>query len=50
MTHLFPEQLSPEEAARFLEPYTAPMREAYPRRDDGRTLLPFRRLFLVAAG
>ena len=28
--------------------YSARLREAYPRRSDGRTLFPFRRLFMVA--
>jgi trans-aconitate 2-methyltransferase len=32
----------------FLADYTAAMRTAYPRRPDGRTVLAFRRLFLVA--
>jgi trans-aconitate 2-methyltransferase len=32
----------------FLDDYRARMAKAYPRRPDGRTLLPFRRLFLVA--
>lgn len=32
----------------FLARYTAAMREAYPRRTDGTTLLAFRRLFIVA--
>jgi trans-aconitate 2-methyltransferase len=32
----------------FLAEYTRRMAEAYPRRDDGTTLFPFRRLFLVA--
>jgi len=35
--------------AAFLEAYRTRMAQAYPRRADGRTLLPFRRLFLVAA-
>lgn len=34
--------------AAFLDDYRARMASAYPRRADGRTLLPFRRLFLVA--
>jgi trans-aconitate 2-methyltransferase len=37
----------PERSA-FLDDYRARMRSAYPRRADGRTLFPFRRLFLVA--
>lgn len=32
----------------FLDDYRARMQAAYPRRGDGRTLFPFRRLFLVA--
>lgn len=32
----------------FLEIYRALLREAYPRRDDGKTLFPFQRLFVVA--
>ncbi len=32
----------------FLADYTARIRAAYPRRPDGRTLFPFRRLFVVA--
>lgn len=32
----------------FLADYTARMAAAYPRRADGRTLFPFRRLFIVA--
>jgi len=34
--------------AEFLERYRLKLREAYPRRSDGATLLPFRRLFIVA--
>jgi trans-aconitate 2-methyltransferase len=40
--------LDEADAARFKEIYAARMREAYPRRADGRTLFPFRRLFIVA--
>jgi len=36
------------EAERFLENYRRRVRGAYPRRPDGRTLLPYNRLFLVA--
>jgi trans-aconitate 2-methyltransferase len=36
------------EAAAFKEAYAARLREAYPRRPDGRTLFPFLRLFIVA--
>ncbi|HEX7968914.1 MAG TPA: methyltransferase domain-containing protein [Stellaceae bacterium] len=32
----------------FLAAYRAKLRQAYPRRADGKTLFPFRRLFLVA--
>lgn len=32
----------------FLEAYRAPIGEAYPRQRDGKTVLPFKRLFLVA--
>jgi trans-aconitate 2-methyltransferase len=32
----------------FLQEYTRRLRQAYPMRADGRTLYPFRRLFLVA--
>jgi len=34
-------------AARFTEQYAAALREAYPMRSDGTTLLPFRRIFAV---
>ena len=40
--------LQPEEREPFLEVYRAKVRTAYPRRQDGRTLFPFKRLFLVA--
>lgn len=40
--------LEGDERALFLREYTLRLREAYPRRTDGRTLYPFRRLFLVA--
>jgi trans-aconitate 2-methyltransferase len=40
--------LSPELAQGFERDYAARLRRAYPRRADGRTLLPFRRLFIVA--
>jgi trans-aconitate 2-methyltransferase len=36
------------ERAQYLAAYGAKLRAAYPRRDDGKTLLPFRRLFLLA--
>jgi trans-aconitate 2-methyltransferase len=37
-----------EERAAFLARYQARLAQAYPRRADGKTLFPFRRLFLVA--
>lgn len=40
--------LSPEEQEGFLADYRARLRAAYPRRPDGTTLFPFRRLFIVA--
>jgi trans-aconitate 2-methyltransferase len=40
--------LDAEQAAAFEAVYAAGLREAYPRRADGRTLFPFRRLFIVA--
>jgi trans-aconitate 2-methyltransferase len=42
------EGLPPELAQGFEAAYRARLRAAYPRRPDGRTLLPFRRLFMVA--
>ena len=44
----FAEALAGEERDAFLETYRARLREAYPRRTDGKTLFPFRRLFVVA--
>lgn len=38
----------PVEAARFEGDYACRVRQAYPPRADGRTLFPFRRLFIVA--
>jgi len=38
----------PEERNAFLSEYGKLVAAAYPGRSDGRTLLPFRRLFLVA--
>jgi trans-aconitate 2-methyltransferase len=35
-------------AARFYADYSARIAAAYPRRADGTTLFPFRRLFIVA--
>jgi trans-aconitate 2-methyltransferase len=40
--------LSPEERVLFEAEYARRLRQAYPRRSDGRTLFPFRRLFIVA--
>src|SRR6185312_10845777 len=40
--------LAPAERAAFPEAYGAKLRQAYPRRSDGKTLFPFRRLFVVA--
>ena len=40
--------LSPEEQNGFLADYRQRLRAAYPRRADGTTLFPFRRLFIVA--
>jgi len=42
------EPLDEAERAAFLAEYTARVDRAYPPRADGRTLFPFRRLFLVA--
>lgn len=42
------EALGPEDRAAFRAAYGAKLRRAYPRRADGKTLLPFRRLFLIA--
>jgi trans-aconitate 2-methyltransferase len=40
--------LNGEDRAAFEAAYATRLREAYPRRPDGRTLFPFRRLFIVA--
>jgi len=40
--------LDEADAARFKEIFAARMRDVYPQRADGRTLFPFRRLFIVA--
>lgn len=40
--------LSDELRAAFIDAYAARLAAAFPRRDDGKTLLKFRRLFLVA--
>lgn len=42
------EALDGDELAAFEADYGARLRAAYPRRADGRTLFPFRRLFIVA--
>jgi trans-aconitate 2-methyltransferase len=38
----------PAERAEFIARYRGRLAEAYPRRPDGKTLFPFRRLFLIA--
>ena len=43
----FLERLDPAEALQFERDYAQRLRAAYPRRADGKTLFPFRRLFLV---
>ena len=40
--------LGDDERARYLEEYRRRLNDAYPRREDGFTLYPFRRLFFVA--
>jgi trans-aconitate 2-methyltransferase len=42
------EQLAAAEQADFTARFDAKLKRAYPRRPDGKTLFPFRRLFLVA--
>lgn len=42
------DRLAKGEVEAFLDSYRARIREAYSRGPDGRTLLPFRRIFLVA--
>jgi trans-aconitate 2-methyltransferase len=42
------DRLPPDQQQTFLERYGDRLAAAYPRRPDGRTLLPFRRLFIVA--
>jgi trans-aconitate 2-methyltransferase len=44
----FMEAIEEPERSQFLGAYARLVGEAYPRRPDGRTLLPFRRLFIVA--
>ena len=41
--------LSGDDLTAFTEQYTAALREAYPRRPDGTTVFPFRRLFAVGS-
>lgn len=43
----FLDALAPDERPAFEADYAARVRAAYPRRADGRTLFPFRRLFLL---
>jgi trans-aconitate 2-methyltransferase len=43
----FLDKLPPDMRARYLAEYAAALRPIYPRRPDGTTLLPFRRLFLL---
>jgi trans-aconitate 2-methyltransferase len=40
--------LAPTEQAEFTARFDAKLKKVYPRRGDGRTLFPFRRIFLVA--
>jgi trans-aconitate 2-methyltransferase len=40
--------LEGEERDRFVEEYKGRLRSAYPRRDDGKTLFPFHRIFMIA--
>ncbi len=44
----FLEPLEPDQREAFRRAYAEALRPHYPRRDDGTTLLPFRRMFLVA--
>ena len=44
----FLDELDEADRPAFEEDYARRLREAYPCRPDGRTLFPFRRLFLVA--
>src|ERR1043166_6126621 len=44
----FVQPLDPAERDAFTAKYPARLRQAYPRRPDGRTLFPFKRLFVVA--
>jgi trans-aconitate 2-methyltransferase len=40
--------LRPDERDKFVAEYKAGCRAAYPKRPDGSTLFPFRRIFMVA--
>jgi trans-aconitate 2-methyltransferase len=42
------DRLSGDEAESFLADYRRRIRAHYPRQADGKTLLPFRRIFIVA--
>lgn len=42
------EQLGESDSQAFLKAYRGPIGDAYPRRKDGKTVLPFKRLFIVA--
>ncbi len=44
----FLEPLDPAQQAGFRRAYAEALRPHYPRRADGTTLLPFRRLFMLA--
>jgi trans-aconitate 2-methyltransferase len=44
----YAQALAGEERERFLSAYRARLSEAYPKRADGKTLFPFKRLFVVA--
>ncbi len=44
----FLDALSPDQRHAFLQAYADAVRPHYPRRADGTTLLPFRRLFMMA--
>jgi trans-aconitate 2-methyltransferase len=43
----FLDKLPPDQATAFRTAYSEALRPHYPRRPDGTTLLPFKRLFLV---
>ena len=42
------EQLNQAEGAMFIENYRQRVRKAYPPQNDGKTILPFKRMFMVA--